>query len=1354
MTLTTHPSMISRLPRRLRRTGSGDQRGAVIVELAVALPLLLVLISGILDLGMAFHSSRNVTEAARSAARAGSAAGDHRLADYSILRSIQGNYIASGDDVVAISVFKTPAGSNGAVPAGCEAGSSGVANVCNVYTGDVLDNLDPANFAAENCAGEADANWCPTTRLAAFENGDYLGVRVWVDHDALLGFFLTDQEFTKQAVFQLEPVGDFDVPPPLPTPTGTPVPQECDATLWETVSLSGAVEVFEDGWSSILNSGSVDYNALTVNGPAACNVLVLKYIGSDHFCWNLGAGSHALSFEIDGDANYLWLGQTQPDDCANLDAPYFISTQATELPTSGPTTPPAQTPTPDPNNTPTVAPVVTPTPDINAPTSTPSAVPTFTPLPTATPPPPGAWVPCTALHRLEAEAGTPTGFAEINGGGWIEDIVSPGSGVSDLRITSPTAQTATLTVRYSADNAGTTRTLSLFGNGTDLTQLAFADTGAGNWSTVSTSLSFTGDTSLGLLWSSGDSGLVLIDWLEVDCTPPATPTPTTPTPTEVPTATPSTTPIPTPAPPACASGMPSGRVFIQNVQTGEYLYRNGSAVDLTSSTSTNSQWDVASATSTSLRLRSASNSSYYLHEATNSALFFNQSSYTVHAIESSSGNTGIWDMVNVGDNTWRMQNRQYDTYVTANGSDAITLNSTWGTASEWRIVEDLTCVPGGGVVATATPTITPTPTPSAPACASGLPSGRVFIQNVQTGQYLYRNGNAVDLTSSTSTSSQWDVTSATSSSLRLRSATNSSYYLHESSNSYIVHATQNSTNNTGIWDLVTVGDNTWRMQNRQFDTYVTANGSDAITQNSASSTASQWLIVEDLNCLPSGANPTATPTPGASHCSTPSGVIRLQNRLHNTFLFGSGSFVGVKASADSSTEWNVINNGSNVELVHVSTGLRLDEDFGYTVDLSPGNENDEKWILNETDLAVWTIRNLDFGNYIDGDSNGTVNTVASAARQDHEWKITIASTGQVCGGAAPTPTPVPPTATPIPTPTPTATPVLTATPSPIPTATPVPAPTAVPLPTGTAPWIEIFNEGGTSGATQWSATGGGFHSWQPDLECYRRTAGGPRTVWASQPITISGLSSVDVEAQIEAIGSIGPDDEVELLYQLDGGPIISVDSANGALGSATLAINGVVGSELIVYVAMEVSAATESYCINSVTVTVPVGGVATPTPLPTLTPTPTPIPVQVQTGQLEWIENFDEQGYVGTTRWTATGGGSHQLFGGCYERRGAGLDTVWISEAIDISGETVDIALQATSAGPLTAGQFSNDGVELRYRIDGGAVVTADSAGGPFGSATLTASGLTGSTLEIFAVMSVSASNEYICTNQVAVTRQ
>jgi len=1315
------------------------------VELAVALPLLLVLISGILDLGMAFHSSRNVTEAARSAARAGAAAGDHRLADYSILRSIQGNYIASGDDVVAISVFKTPAGSNGAVPAGCEAGSSGVANVCNVYTGDVLDNLDPANFAAENCAGEADANWCPTTRLAAFENGDYLGVRVWVDHDALLGFFLTDQEFTKQAVFQLEPVGDFDVPPPLPTPTGTPVPQECDATLWETVNLSGAVEVFEEGWSSILNTGSFDYNALTVNGPAACNVLVLKYVGTDHFCWNLGAGSHALNFEIDGDANYLWLGQTQPDDCANLDTPYFISTQATALPTSGPTTPPAQTPTPDPNNTPTVEPVVTPTPDINAPTSTPSAVPTFTPLPTATPPPPGAWVPCTALHRLEAEAGTPMGFAEINGGGWIEDIVSPGSGVSDLRITSPTAQTATLTVRYSADNAGTTRTLSLFGNGTDLTQLAFADTGAGNWSTVSTSLSFTGDTSLGLLWSSGDSGLVLVDWLEVDCTPSATPTPPTPPPTEVPTPTPTITPIPTPTPPACASGMPSGRVFIQNVQTGKYLYRNGSAVDLTSSTSTDSQWDVTSATSSSLRLRSASNSSYYLHESTNSAFFSNQSSYTVHAIESASGDTGIWDMVDVGDRTWRMQNRQYDNYVAANGSDAITMNSYWGTASEWLIVEDLNCISGGP-----TPTPTPTPTPAAVNHPCGAGAGPVLIKHRTLSRYAYEaSGSVVRLQNSASSDAEWTLAPLSGGFQIINISSGRLFKDEVGFNLELGTGTGTDT----IWQLNELSGGFWSIQNDLSNGYVGVSTS-GIVDTTPISVGHQWEFVDAATGQACNGGPITTPTPTSAHCSTPSGVIRLQNRLHNTYLYGSGSIVGVKASADFSTEWNIISNGSNFELVHLSTGLRLDEDFGFAVDLSPGNEDDEKWILNETNPAVWTIRNLDFGNYIDGDSNGTVKTVASATRQDHEWRITIASTGQVCGGTAPSPTPVPPTATPIPTPTPTATPILTATPAPIPTATPVPAPTAVPLPTGTAPWIEIFNEGGTSGATQWSATGGGFHSWQPDLECYRRTAGGPRTVWASQPITISGLSSVNVEAQIEAIGSIGPDDEVELLYQLDGGPIISVDSANGALGSATLAIDGVVGSELIVYVAMEVSAATESYCINSVTVTVPVGGVATPTPLPTLTPTPTPIPVQVQTGQLDWIENFDEQGYIGTTRWTATGGGSHQLFGGCYERRGAGLDTVWISEAIDISGETVDIALQATSAGPLTAGQFSNDGVELRYRIDGGAVVTADSADGPFGSATLTASGLTGSSLEIFAVMSVSASNEYICTNQVAVTRQ
>jgi len=71
----------------VRRTPCGE-RGAVLVEFALALPVLLVLIAGTVDLGLALHKYQAVTNAAREGARMailpGYSAADvqGRVADY------------------------------------------------------------------------------------------------------------------------------------------------------------------------------------------------------------------------------------------------------------------------------------------------------------------------------------------------------------------------------------------------------------------------------------------------------------------------------------------------------------------------------------------------------------------------------------------------------------------------------------------------------------------------------------------------------------------------------------------------------------------------------------------------------------------------------------------------------------------------------------------------------------------------------------------------------------------------------------------------------------------------------------------------------------------------------------------------------------------------------------------------------------------------------------------------------------------------------------------------------------------------------------------------------------------------
>jgi len=59
------------LRRRIRGSKGSGERGQNLVEFALILPLFLVIVFGIVDFGMAFHSYITVTNAAREGARLG-----------------------------------------------------------------------------------------------------------------------------------------------------------------------------------------------------------------------------------------------------------------------------------------------------------------------------------------------------------------------------------------------------------------------------------------------------------------------------------------------------------------------------------------------------------------------------------------------------------------------------------------------------------------------------------------------------------------------------------------------------------------------------------------------------------------------------------------------------------------------------------------------------------------------------------------------------------------------------------------------------------------------------------------------------------------------------------------------------------------------------------------------------------------------------------------------------------------------------------------------------------------------------------------------------------------------------------
>src|SRR5689334_8245351 len=72
-----------------RRRGSRRQRGAVMVEAVIAFPLLIVLMMGCLEFGMAWRDSTSVSTALRASARTAASQGNDDTADYYALQALK-----------------------------------------------------------------------------------------------------------------------------------------------------------------------------------------------------------------------------------------------------------------------------------------------------------------------------------------------------------------------------------------------------------------------------------------------------------------------------------------------------------------------------------------------------------------------------------------------------------------------------------------------------------------------------------------------------------------------------------------------------------------------------------------------------------------------------------------------------------------------------------------------------------------------------------------------------------------------------------------------------------------------------------------------------------------------------------------------------------------------------------------------------------------------------------------------------------------------------------------------------------------------------------------------------------------
>lgn len=185
-----------------------QERGAVLVELTLVVPILVTLVLGMFEVGMAWGATQTVVQSARSGARTVSQLGDYAYSDQEGLRAVLSTFGDDVDRVERVTFYEYDASEPDGVPFGCRTSSQ--AGFCNTYgTSDFLLVTNDAHFADSeaSCGGEASAPWCPISQRDNSQlNATLIGVEVEFRHARVSGFFgVGDMTLTQRTVMKIEP---------------------------------------------------------------------------------------------------------------------------------------------------------------------------------------------------------------------------------------------------------------------------------------------------------------------------------------------------------------------------------------------------------------------------------------------------------------------------------------------------------------------------------------------------------------------------------------------------------------------------------------------------------------------------------------------------------------------------------------------------------------------------------------------------------------------------------------------------------------------------------------------------------------------------------------------------------------------------------------------------------------------------------------------------------------------------------------------------------------------------------------------------------------------------------------------
>ena len=198
--------------RRRLKGGNRGQRGAVLVEAAFVLPILVLLVFGIIDYGFVLKDYQSLASATRSGARTASAEArgasydtDASTAVATAMKALQGN-----DTPQILEIFQADPATGlpyNSAKTGDEALPLATCSHCSYYTWNSATTswnaANPRNWPGSGSSSAQDA--CAYNSSTNPNGPDTLGVYLKVSHKMFTGLFGNTRTLTDKTDIKLEP---------------------------------------------------------------------------------------------------------------------------------------------------------------------------------------------------------------------------------------------------------------------------------------------------------------------------------------------------------------------------------------------------------------------------------------------------------------------------------------------------------------------------------------------------------------------------------------------------------------------------------------------------------------------------------------------------------------------------------------------------------------------------------------------------------------------------------------------------------------------------------------------------------------------------------------------------------------------------------------------------------------------------------------------------------------------------------------------------------------------------------------------------------------------------------------------